>query len=334
MGSPMNRATWIAISFTVVSVFVLLPLTDLHAFRAAFGRLSPGLVVSGLALWALTNLLRALRFRALVLSREVKLARMLSIVNVQNFLASVTPGRAGELSYVVLLRQDVKVPGAEGLGGLVLARAFDFVIVFGVAVLALLSVRDALPQGSGTVVGMAVAIFVGSLFLLLQLAWLTEGGVRILEGVLRWTRLGRWPLPRRALGKAREVHAYIVRAKGARSTGRIWILTAGIWVTSYGVSCLLLTGVALPLSIDEVIFVAAVAGLAGSLPIQGLAGLGTTEAGWAIPLVLLGIGREEAIAVSFCFHGVTLIYLAILGTAGAIHLSLARKVKTLSQPGK
>lgn len=328
------RRTWIALTLTAALLIVLLSMTDLGAIADSFRRLSPAAAVAGLVVWSITNWLRALRFRTLVLSRDVTVGRMLSIVNVQNLLANVTPGRAGELSYVLLLRQGGRVPGAEGLGGLVLARAFDFVIVFGVAVLALLSVRDALPEGSGTVVGMAVAMFAGSLVFLLQLAWLTERGIRAFEGVLRWTRLGRWPLPRRALEKAREVYAYIVRAKGAGITGRIWILTAGIWATSYGVSWLLLTGVGLPLSIDKVIFVAAVAGLVGSLPIQGLAGLGTTEAGWAIPLVLLGIGREEAIAVSFCFHAVTLIYLAILGTAGAIHLSLARKVETLSQPGK
>ena len=325
------RRTWIALALTVVLLAILFSMIDLGRIVESFQRLSPAAAFGGLLLWGFTNWLRALRFRALVLSRNVTQGRMLSIVNVQNLLASVTPGRAGELSYVVMLRQDVKVPGAEGLGGLVLARAFDFVIVFGVAVLALLSVRDALPEGSGTVVGTAVAMFAGSLILLLQLAWLSEGGVRIIEGTLRWTRLGRWSLPRRALGKAREVHSYIVRAKARGGSGRIWILTAGIWATSYAVSWLWLTGLGIPLSFDKVIFVAAIAGLAGSLPIQGVAGLGTTEAGWAIPLVLVGVNREEAIAASFCFHALAILYVGVLGGAGALHLALARKARTLSQ---
>jgi uncharacterized membrane protein YbhN (UPF0104 family) len=95
------------------------------------------------------------------------------------------------------------------------------------------------------------------------------------------------------------------------------------------VSWLWIVGLGLPVTFGQAIFVSAVAGLAGSLPVQGLAGLGTTEAGWAIPLVLLGVGREEAIAAGFCFHALAIVYLAILGGAGFLHLSALRRVHAL-----
>lgn len=325
------RRTGLALALTVVLLWILLSQTDLGSIAASFRRLSPAAGLAGLGLWAVTNWLRALRYRELLLSGSVPLGRMTSIVNLQNLLASITPGRAGELSYVLLVRRDGRVPASEGLGGLVLARVFDLVVVCGVALAALLAVRGSLPPGAGTAVGTAAAMFAGAVVLLLQLAWLSDRGVALLEALLRWTRLGRWASARRAVTKAREVHAYILRAQAEHATARLWLLTLGIWASSYAVSWLWILGVGISLPLGQVIFVAAVAGLAGSLPIQGLAGLGTTEAGWAIPLVLVGVGREQAVAASFCFHALAIAYVAVLGGLGALHLSMARRLDALSQ---
>jgi len=320
------RRMWITLVLSVAILGILLSQTNLHAIVASFGRLSPWAAVAGLLVWAFINWLRARRFSILVHSRDVPPARMFSIVNVQNLLATITPGRAGELSYVLLLRQDGLVPGAEGLAGLVVARAMDFVVSFGVALGALLGVRGVLPPGSDRVVFTAAMLFAAALLLALQITRVSEAGVRVIDAALRWTRLGRWDTARRAAARAADVHAHIVRVQASeRGLRRLWALTGAIWVASYGVSWIWLAGLGLPLTLGKVIFVAAVAGLATSLPVQGLAGLGTTEAGWAIPLVLLGIPKEEAIGAGFCLHALAILYLALLGAGGALHLALARR---------
>jgi len=318
-----------AIVLTVVLLAILLSQTDLHAVASSFRNFSPLAGAAGLAVWVLTNWLRALRFASLVLSREVSRGRMFSIVNVQNLLATITPGRAGEMSYVVLLRQDGRVPGAEGLAGLVVARILDFVVVFGVAVGALLAVREALPAGSGRVLATSLGLFGASLLVLAQLAWFSEKGVATIDVIVARTPARRSSWARRAAEKAREVHACIVRVRERGEWSRLWILTAGIWVSSYAVALLWIFGLGLSISPPQAIFVAAVAGLATSLPVQGFAGLGTTEAGWAIPLVLMGVQRQEAIAAGFCFHALALIYLAILGGGGFLHLSRRRRMLTV-----
>ncbi len=311
-------------------LWILLAQTDLRAIGQSFTRLSPMAVIAGLAGWAVTNWMRAMRFRNLVHSREVPLGRMFSIVNVQNLLATITPGRAGELSYVVLLRRDGRVPGAEGLAGFVVARALDFVAVFGVALAALLAVRERLPAGSGRILLTAGVLFGLSILVLAQLAWFSGKGVGMIEAVLRATGAERWGPARRFASISADVHAQIVRMRAEGDAGRLWIWTAGIWFSSYAVSWIWILGLGLPVSFGQAIFVAAVAGLAGSLPVQGLAGLGTTEAGWAIPLVLMGVGREEAIAAGFCFHALAAAYLAILGGAGFLDLSRRRRMQVVS----
>jgi uncharacterized membrane protein YbhN (UPF0104 family) len=319
------RSTWLGLLLAVALLALLLSQTRWSAVSTSFGRLSPLAVVAGLALWALTNWLRARRFSALVHSREVPAARMFSIVNVQNLLATITPGRAGDLSYVVLLRQDGRVPGAEGLAGLVVARALDFVVAFGVSLGALLAVRQALPPGSGRVLATAGALFGLSILVLAQLAWISKKGVEVIDMLLRVTRAGKWRVGQRLAAISTDVHAQIVRVRAKGDATRLGLLTAGIWITSYTVSWIWIAGLALPLTFGQAMFVAAVAGLAASLPVQGIAGLGTTEAGWAIPLVIVGVGREQAIAAGFCFHALAIVYLAVLGGAGFLHLSRGRR---------
>jgi uncharacterized protein (TIRG00374 family) len=324
------RRTWIALALTVAFLGILLSQTNLHAIVASFSGLSPLAAVAGLLVWALLNSLRARRFSILVHSREISPARMFSIVNMQNFLATITPGRAGDLAYVLLLRQEGRVPGAEGLAGLIVARAMDFVVSFGAALAALLGVRKALPPGSDGVVLSTAALFGAALVIALQITRVSGTGMRVMEAALRWTPLGKSGLARRVMAKAGEVHAQIVRAQASdRGPWRLWALTAAIWAASYAVSWIWIRGLGLPLSFGQAMFAAAVAGLAVSLPVQGLAGLGTTEAGWAIPLVLMGVQRQEAIAAGFCFHALAIIYLVILGGSGFLHLSFRRRMLTV-----
>jgi uncharacterized membrane protein YbhN (UPF0104 family) len=246
---------------------------------------------------------------------------MFSIVNVQNLLATLTPGRAGEVSYVVLLRTDGRVPSAEGLAGLVVARAFDFVVASAITVASLWMVRELLPAQGTALVFTALALFGISIVALIGLAWLTSVGVRMLHRLIDGTRLGRIRMARRLAAKSEEVHADIVRMRARGTAGRMAVLTVAIWAASYAVSFIWIAGLGLPLGFRGTLFVAVVAGLAVSLPVQGIAGLGTTEAGWAIPLILLGIPREAAIAAGFCFHALAIVYLAALAALGFATLS-------------
>ncbi len=314
--APGRRWLLVSLGIAVPLLAVLLSQTDLHAIVRSFRDFSPKAAILGLVMWGLLNVLRAWRFQLLVHSRRVSMDRMFSIVNVQNLLATLTPGRAGEVSYVVLLRSEGRVPSAEGLAGLVVARAFDFVVASAILVASLWMVRGLLPaQGTGLVFT-ALALFSLSIVALLGLAWLTSVWVRLLHRLVDGTRLGRIRMAHRLAAKAEEVHADIVRMRARGTVGRMALLTAAIWLASYAVSFIWIAGLGLPLGFTGTLFVAVVAGLAVSLPVQGIAGLGTTEAGWAIPLILLGIQRETAIAAGFCFHALAILYLAVLAGLG------------------
>ena len=330
----MGRREWIALGLTILLLVILLSQTHLQTIAEAFTRLSPVTVCAGFAVWAFTNVLRSRRFRALILSRDVPRLRMFCIVNVQNMLAAVTPARAGDLSVVWLLRQGSRVPGPEGLAGLVMARVLDFVIVSGVGVVALIGVTGGLHGRTGPFLAVAAVIFLAALMLAYRLERITALGARLVRYLIGRTRLRERSLGQRIMEKAGEVHTHVLRTRSRVSTLRLWGITAAIWISTYALSWLWLKGLGLPFSLGEVIFVAAIGGLVASLPIQGLLGFGTTEAGWAIPLMILGRSREEAIAIGFCLHGLAIVYLLILGGTSALYLSLEARAEVPSRAGE
>ena len=53
--------------------------------------------------------------------------------------------------------------------------------------------------------------------------------------------------------------------------------------------------------------------LSGLLPIEAPLGVGTIEAGWALPLVSAGVSASASLAIAVDYHAVTLAYCAMLG---------------------
>jgi len=58
------------------------------------------------------------------------------------------------------------------------------------------------------------------------------------------------------------------------------------------------------------------------LPIQGVAGFGTTETIWTLVFVPLGLSVDQAIVSGFCYHIVIILYFAILGIYGWITIQV------------
>ena len=94
----------------------------------------------GLVLHICTYLLRCVRFRLLIHLARPSLGSLFEIVTVHNLMNHVLPFRAGELSYVYLIRSLHGVPAAEGLGTLVICRIMDlmaFALFYPIAIILL-----------------------------------------------------------------------------------------------------------------------------------------------------------------------------------------------------
>lgn len=253
-------------------------------------RLSPGVVLIAFGGFLASYGLRGLRildeFR-----REIgqRYAACLRIVLIHNALVNVMPFRSGEAAFPLLLRQTFGTPLTRGIASLFWLRLQDAFVVLALAVLVWPGLPVAL-RGAGVAGVVALAWYLPR-WARQPHAWL-EG-----EGWLH--KLGR------------------VRDAFADSTGHArlgWLWTLANWSVKLAAQAWLLAAL-LPASLATGAAGALGAELAAILPIQGVAGFGTYEAGAAAALLPTGIPLEQGLQAALALH---LFVIASALTVGAL----------------
>lgn len=240
-------------------------------------RLSPAVVAVAFCGFLASYGLRALRifeeFR-----REIgnRFGTCLRIVLLHNALVNVLPFRSGEAAFPLLMRQTFGTPLTRGIASLFWLRLQDAFVVLALAVL----VWPKLPPALRAVgVGGVVAI-----------AWYLP----------RWARQPHAWLEREGLlhklGRVRDAFA-----ESARHARFGWLWTLANWSVKLAAQAWLLAAL-LPASLVNGAAGALGAELAAILPVQGIAGFGTYEAGAAAALLPNGIPLERGVQAALALH--------------------------------
>ncbi|MEO5688198.1 MAG: lysylphosphatidylglycerol synthase domain-containing protein [Burkholderiaceae bacterium] len=271
----MTRTRWIAaasIAAGVVLLAVLVLYTPWHLLAERVASVPwPGWVGATLGMSA-TYALRAGRLRAewLWKLRTLNLGyrECLQITLLHNAAINILPMRSGEASYSFLLHRRWGVGLGDATASLLWLRLQDMLVlgVLGIAIL----VPAPLPWR----IGFAVAAIAAAATLLPLL-------VRRVHVHARWSRArahARAPRSRKAWHLVAKVAAAFRAARGGAAA---WGFAIANWVLKLGIVGVLLASLAnLPLGAG---FCGALGGeLAGVLPIQAPAGVGTYEAGVAL----------------------------------------------------
>lgn len=276
-----------------------------------------------LALHAAIYLLRALRFRLLLPpASRPPFGHVLAVSSAHNLAAYVLPAKTGEASFVVYLKGLCGVRGAESLASLLISRLLDLATLsggVGAAALVLGLVEGdgarawALPLGG---VLLAAALALG--LLCLRSDWLPTGA-RELARLLR--------LDRRGLG-AKLAAATEQVAAALREAGRGGRLLAGalvslpLWVGVFLFYAVLARGLGIGADLAHATFGSGLAIAANLLPVNGLAGFGTQEAGWVVGFGLLGVPRDLALSSGLGAHLVQLANVILFGLLAHLALGL------------
>ncbi|MDR3213173.1 MAG: flippase-like domain-containing protein [Azoarcus sp.] len=256
----------------------------------ALARLSPGVVALAAVGFFLSYLLRAARvydeFRHDGGGRFVACLR---IVLMHNAALNIVPFRGGEAAFPMLLGRIFGTPLTRALASLFWFRLQDALIVMMAAV----AVWPALP----------LALRLAGLAALLVFAW----------GLPRWARRPHQWAERGGLARkfAGLRDAFAASARHAR-LGWLWTvanwsvkLTAQAWLLSALLDAGMGTGAAGALGAE----------LAAVLPIQGVAGFGTYEAGAAAALLPNGVVLADGLRAALALH---LFVIACALTTGAV----------------
>ncbi|MFT3736971.1 MAG: lysylphosphatidylglycerol synthase domain-containing protein [Rhodocyclaceae bacterium] len=266
-----------------------------------------GLQLAGLiAAFLATYLLRAGRvfdeFRSL---GHVRFASILRLTLIHNAMVNVLPFRSGEATFPILLNRWFGVPTARAIAALLWLRLQDAFVVLALAAL----VWPDLPAALRALWIAAVALA----------AW----------GIPRWARNHPELLPEQT-GKLGKIIAKLraALAESTRGAGRSWLWTVANWslkLTAQAWALSLLLGSGLQSGLAGAMGVE----LAAILPIQGVAGFGTYEAGGAALLAAHGIMLADGLQACLILH---LFVIACALSAGALAAVLLPGATTEFQP--
>ncbi|MEP6609565.1 MAG: lysylphosphatidylglycerol synthase domain-containing protein [Burkholderiaceae bacterium] len=250
----MKSVWWVRVAVVLLTAVLLVwivRIIDLHAMGRIVAEVDSRTIVGVVAALLISYLFRAMRLYEELRSQwPVRLRDCLRIILLHNMSVNIMPFRAGEAALPLLMARELRIPLHRGLVTLAWLRIQDASIV---AVIALIAWPDF--EWPLRVFGI-VAL------------------VTVLAAVLRWAHAPQ----RSAVTEGRWRDAL---ARATASPWRTWLWCAANWALKLtAIAWLLhdLTSMSL-----EASSIAALGGEAAAfLPVQGMAGFGTYEAGVAL----------------------------------------------------
>ncbi len=279
-------ATGLALALTMAALWFVLAKTDVtslgSAMRAAHWR---GMLLA-FAITAAVQWLRAWRFSLLTFGAPAFPGwRLIGISFQLNLLNFLLPFRLGEFGYPAMMYKAFRQNPFEALGVLLLARVLDLACV-GAILLATGAWLGLAGQGWAmpVVITMICAVvFVAVLYL-----------------------LSVW----------RGAGALFAGTKHLQSVSA-WLLAAGlsfaIWLVFGAAAAVASRSVTSAIPVAAAFLGAAAANLAFALPVNGIAGLGPSQAAWVAAVTQTGASLDDAVAGALAVYIVTLAGALIFG---------------------
>ena len=276
-----------------VTIWISSSLLDLTSVFAAFLKLRPETAVVIFLLGAISWLLRGLRMW--VLFEKFTLAEAFGISFLHNAANNLAPMRLGELALPALTRWIGRIDFSIGLTSLIWIRLLDFISLIGI------SLCIAMASSLGVIVLALLAIFVFLTPLMLSI-------------VVPKTQYINLPV---ILEQSRTQLIY--ETQNGKRLQRIWRLTILSWITKLMGMMIMISALS-GIPITKTITIILGAELSSILPIHGLAGAGTYEAGGVIGSAFMGILPATGLALTLQLHIYVLSLTAVFCILGFLLL--------------
>jgi uncharacterized membrane protein YbhN (UPF0104 family) len=283
----------VATLLLIATIWVASSVLDLAAVVKAIVSLPAQTALVIFLLGAISWLLRGLR--TWILFEQLPLTEALGMSFVHNTANNLAPMRLGELALPMLARWLGNVEFSVGLTSLLWIRLLDLISLVGISVCIVF-----LPT-AGTIM----------LALLAALIFLTPLLIAIVVPKTQHIRLPQ------ILEQARSQLMY--EAQNGKRLHRMWRLTILAWLSKImGMGVLLATLSGIPMT--DVITTILGAELSSILPIHGLAGAGSYEAGGIIGSTFMGLSPVLALEMTIQLHIYVLSLTAVFGILGVLLL--------------
>ena len=309
---PARLWRWAGLLFSLTLVILLLDALDLDAFRVMAAGISPDSLLLALLIYLMLNFFRTLRFQVLLAADAPPLAALWPVVLVHNLLVRVLPFKAGEFSWMLLLRRYFGQTVGAGFGSLLGARLFELLIVLLVGGSALVQGSAQFAQARPTLLALLATAFLLCLVLLFS----ASGFLRLASRLLQ---------RQHGLGQRIAAHLPALETSLARiRQPRIFLLTLLLSCLTWGSSVcfnLLLLGALGVQGLPLLVGIISITMLVEALPVASISGLGVIEGGWTFGLVTIaGLEPGAAAATGFFLHACQVLAAALCGLVGWLWL--------------
>jgi len=129
MKAKRVRNAVISAVFSGVIIWFLLSKIDLREVPRTIAEVPLWSLAIAFLLYAASIFLKTVRFKV-ILRTDVSLRRLFPIISLYAFFTNILPMRTGELSYVYLLKKQMRTPGAKSFASLVVGGVADVIALF------------------------------------------------------------------------------------------------------------------------------------------------------------------------------------------------------------
>ena len=306
MSSLLKRA--IALLFSAALLIWLLHDARWSELLTRLSRIAPLELTGLIAAFAATYLLRAGRvFDEFRHGTGASYGHILRLTLVHNAMVNILPFRSGEATFPILLSRWFGVPTTRAVAALLWLRLQDAFVVLALAAL----VWPDLPFS-------------------LRVVWIACVALAAVA-IPAWARRHPEVLPDHGRFARIGIKLRAALAESTRSSGRAWLWTVANWSVKLLAQAWMLAAL-LGTTIQSGLAGALGVELAAILPIQGVAGFGTYEAGGAAMLRSHGIMLADGLQAALVLHLFVIACALLAGALAAVLLPGAPDKTSESTP--
>jgi uncharacterized protein (TIRG00374 family) len=309
MDIKIKKRLLYAILFSIGFTVLLLLRVDWNHFSLIAGRLDIRELIAAYGVFLLGNLVRTFRFYKLDHMNK-KLTHWWYISAFYNFITATLPGGSGEAATAYVLKRFSKFNILGALRILLLSRLLDMFALSALFFITSIMMR------SGTSYREAAIWLSGVLFLISSVTLLRSSEqlvIRILQKLP-----GHSTLMKRVSEKLSELIKISEEQRSNNSLGITLFQSVLMWIGAIVLLHLVLRSFGIDFTLIQSAYCFGVYAIFQIIPIQGIAGIGTQAAWFALALNAAGYQTADAIALGFVLHGTFYLFIASMGIFSAL----------------
>jgi len=239
----------IAVIITIALVALLLSQINAADVMDMLAKIKPAYLVIGFVLYAISYLLRALRFHIL-LNKKVGIKELFSIVSVHNMALNIFPARSGELSYIYLLKKRHNKTVGEGATTLLTARMLDIISISLLYLISMMFSHD-LPEIMVKILPIVSFLIFLVILALLMFIYYSRGFIERLRGISVYLKLNEMYALNYIFRKMDEMAESFSRIQLGQFI-RSALVSVVIWIILYSVNYTLIIAMGIELPFETV----------------------------------------------------------------------------------